>query len=111
MCAAPLAGIFRGVSATYAVTWRDGGRRVYAGRLELGPDGLVLQGGSGAGSVTERLAYDQVASVRRARSISERVRNSSSLVLELVTGAAISIACVGQPGVLNEVADRIAAAV
>jgi len=99
------------VSATYAVAWRDEGRRVYAGRLELGPDGLVLEGGSGAGSVTERLGYDQVAGVRRARSISERVRDSSSLVLELVTGAAISIACVGQPGVLNEVADRIASAV
>jgi hypothetical protein len=63
------------------------------------------------GSVTERLDYDQVASVRRACCISERVRDSASLVLELVTGAAVSIACVGQPGVLTEVADRIASAV
>ena len=98
---------------TYAVIWRksklDG--HVYAGRLELGPDGLMLWGGSGTHRVFERLAYDHFRAVRRARSIRERVGGRPSLVLELVAGGEISIASVGQPGALTEVADRLAAAV
>ena len=60
--------------------------------------------------MVERLDYEQLFRVRRAQSIRERVRGRASLVLELLAGGEISIASVGQPGALNEVADRIAAA-
>lgn len=94
---------------TYAVTWSKDDGHVYAGRLDLKPEGLTLRGGSGTQTVLERLAYEDLGSVRRARSLRERVRGHASLVLELLSGGEISIASLGQPGALNEVADRLAA--
>ncbi len=96
---------------TYAVTWSRPDGHVYAGRLDLRPDCLLLRGGSGADTVVERLAYENLRAVRRARSIRERVGGRACLVLELLAGGEISIASVGQPGALTEVADRLAAAV
>jgi hypothetical protein len=98
------------MSQTYAVTWSTPDGPVYAGRLELRPDGITFCGGSGADSIVERLRYDQLGKVRRARTIRERVRGRASLVFELLTGGQISVASVGQPGALNEVAERIASA-
>jgi hypothetical protein len=95
---------------TYAVTWSTPGGAVHAGRLELRPDGLMLRGGSGCELIVERLAYEDLRAVRRARTLRERVRGRTSLVLELFAGGAISIASVGQPGALTEVAERLAAA-
>jgi hypothetical protein len=95
---------------TYAVTWSTPEGAVHAGRLELRPNGLTLRGGSGAQPIVERLAYEELRAVRRARTIRERVRGRTSLVLELCAGGAISIASLGQPGALTEVAERLAAA-
>jgi hypothetical protein len=95
---------------TYAVTWSKPDGHVYAGRLELLRDGLLLRGGSGKNLVVERLDYDDLRAVRRARSIRERVRGRTSLVLELLAGGEISIASLGQPGALTEVAERLASA-
>jgi hypothetical protein len=95
---------------TYAVTWSVSGGDVHAGRLELGPRALTLRGGAGTQAVVERLPYARVANVRRAQSPRERVRGRTSLVFELLAGGEICIASVGQPGALNEVAERIAAA-
>jgi hypothetical protein len=93
---------------TYAVTWSKPDGHVYAGRLELRPDGLMLRGGSGTNTVVDRLAYTDLRAVRRART-RERVRGRASIVLELLGGGEISIASVGQPGALTEVAERLAA--
>lgn len=35
--------------SSYAVTWRDRGGPLYAGKLELREDGIRLEGGSGSG--------------------------------------------------------------
>ena len=95
---------------TYAVTWSKDDGHVYAGQLDLQFEGLTLRGGSGTETVVEQLAYDELGEVRRARSVRERVRGHASLVLELLSGGEISIASLGQPGALSEVADRLSAA-
>ncbi len=95
---------------TYAVTWSKPGGHVYAGRLEFRPEGLMLHGGAGRDTVDEELPYGDLAKVHRGRSIGSHGRGRASLVLELLGGGEISIASVGQPGALNEVAERIASA-
>jgi hypothetical protein len=89
----------------YAVTWSRPGGPVFAGRLELRDDVVVLRGAAGS----EHVRYEDVRGVRRARTLAERVRGRTSIVLELAAGE-LSIASFDQPGALNEVVERLAAA-
>ena len=74
---------------TYAVSWSTSSGRVHAGQLELGAEALTLRGGSRPDPVVERLAYEDLRSVRRARAAGDRVRGRASLVLELLTLAEV----------------------
>jgi hypothetical protein len=100
----------RGMSdATYAVSWEQEKAFAGTGRLELGPDGVSLEGRNEGLPVHFRVPYAQVESFRLARVNGERLRSRPTLVLDLVGGETLRIASLAQPGIVAEVADRLAA--
>ncbi len=98
----------RRMGSTYAVTWRetDGSQR--SGRLELGEHEVVLDGRNGELRGKRSVPYGDVRSFRLARGTGERLSGRPTLILELAGGEALSIASVAQPGVVTELAERLA---
>jgi hypothetical protein len=92
----------------YAVVWnmRDG-RRV-AGSLELLPDRVRLDGRAGDGrrSVCE-LGYESLTAVRIGRAASERIDGRPALVLESRDSEPVLVGEAGEPGSLQELAERL----
>src|SRR3954449_10010047 len=88
---------------SYAVAWRRGKELQQAGRLDLGPVAFRLEGGSGVADVR----YADVLQLSVTRQADERIAGRPTLVLQLTGGRTLRIACVGEPGVLPEVAERL----
>lgn len=93
---------------SYGVVWREGAQPLARGKLELLPRGLKLDGLSGADRITRDIAYDELSGVHVGRSTSERLNGHATLVLEPSAGDTISLAAVAQPGVIGELAERLA---
>jgi hypothetical protein len=95
---------------SYAVTWQQAGdaNATRSGRLELRPRGLVFEGSDRNGSATETVPYDELAGVRIGRSRADRLSGRPTLVLERRTGAPIRIAGIAHPGIVSELAERLA---
>lgn len=93
---------------SYGVVWRQGAQPLARGKLELYSRGLMLDGLSGSNRVTEEIGYDELVGVRVGRSSGERLNGHTTLVLDLAAGDAISLAAVAQPGVIGELAERLA---
>ena len=93
---------------SYGVVWREGAQPLARGKLELLPRGLKLDGLAGADRITREIAYDELSGVHVGRSTSERLNGHATLVLEPASGDAISLAAVAQPGVIGELAERLA---
>jgi hypothetical protein len=94
--------------ATYAVRWKEDDGSEGTGRLELGPAGPSLEGRNEGLPAQFRLPYGEVKSFRLARVNGERLRNRPTLVLELAGGETMRIASIAQPGIVSEIADRLA---
>jgi hypothetical protein len=93
---------------SYAVTWAVGSGPVRAGKLELKPQGLRLEGGHPMGRLYSLgLPYRDLAGVRIARAAVERLRLHPTVVIERPGRAAIRIAIVGGFGITTEVFDRL----
>jgi len=93
---------------SYGVVWREGAQPLARGKLELLPRGLKLDGLAGSDRITRELAYDELAGVHVGRSSAERLDGHATLVLEPAGGDLISLAAVAQPGVIGELAERLA---
>jgi hypothetical protein len=93
---------------TYAVTWQEPEGDRHSGRLELGTDELRLDGRNGEGAVTRSIRYADVSRYRLARSSGDRLQGRPTLILELADDSALKIASVAQPGIIGEVAERLA---
>jgi len=93
---------------TYGVVWREGDEPLARGKLELLAHALRLDGLSGTDPVSREIAYDGLAGVHVGRSPAERLNGHSTLVLEPASGAPISLAAVAQPGIVGELAERLA---
>ena len=93
---------------SYGVVWREGTLPLASGKLELRSDALRLDGMAGGRHVSRDLAYDSLVTVRVGRSAAERIGGRASLVLERRSGEPIAIASVSQPGVVAELAERLA---
>jgi len=91
--------------ASYAVTWLDRRGRVHAGKLELGPEALTLEGGS----ARKTLRYDELADVHVGRGLDERLQGRPSLVLRRGADETLYVASVGSPSAVVEIAERLAA--
>ena len=96
------------MGVTYAVTWQEAGGERHSGRLELGSDGLRLEGRNGAGVVSTVVSYADVVGYRVARSSGDRLQGRPTLIVELSGERTVKIASVAQSGVVGEVAERLA---
>jgi hypothetical protein len=96
------------MSTSYAVTWQMADEASHSGRLELQPRALVFEGTNGDGAGSETIPYGDVARVRIARSPEDRLSGRQTLVLERRSGDRIRIASVGHPGIITELAERLA---
>lgn len=94
---------------SYAVVWREEGGPLYAGKLELGPDVLRVQGSSPEGLVASRtIEYPELVGVRIGRGRDDGINGRPSVVLDRGTGRPISIAAVSGVGVVHELAYLLA---
>jgi hypothetical protein len=93
---------------TYGVVWRVGNRPLARGKLELCVGGLQLEGMTGSQPAACEIAYDHLSEIRIGRSASERIDGRPSLVLAPLVGDTVSIASVAQPGIVAEIAERLA---
>ena len=96
------------MSRSYAVTWQQGEQATRSGRLELLPGGLSLEGAGANGAASETIDFGDLLEVRVGRAASDRLSGRQTLVLERRGGAPLRIASVVQPGVITELAERLA---
>ena len=94
---------------SYAISWQEAKAEPRSGRLELMPRALGFEGLNGKGSTTEEVLDSDLSAVRIARCSGDRLSDRPTLVLERETGGPIRIASVGQPGILSEIAEQLAA--
>jgi len=93
------------MQSSYAVTWQQGGEPTRSGRLDLLSAGFTLEG---AGSSLRVVDYDDLSDVRVGRSAGDRISGRPTLVLEPRIGEPIRIASIVDPGVVSELAERLA---
>lgn len=96
------------MQSSYGVVWCEGTLPLASGKLELRADALHLDGMARGRHVSHDVAYDSFVTVRVGRSTAERIGGRPSLVLERRSGLPIAIASVSQPGVVAELAERLA---
>lgn len=90
---------------SYGVVWREGDSPLAAGKLELLPFGIRLEGVERE----QEIPYELVSSVRVGRLADERIDGQPSVVLERRTGAPVTIATVATPSLVGEIVERLAA--
>jgi hypothetical protein len=93
---------------SYAITWQRAGEAPRSGRLELAPRALDFEGSNGAGSESETIPYEDVTGVRIARASGDRLAGRQTLVLDRRSGDPIRIASIVHPGIISELAERLA---
>jgi hypothetical protein len=93
---------------SFGVVWREGTGPLGRGKLELHPRSLRLDGLNGTGPSFREIAYDDLLHVRVGRAPTDRIAGRASLVLESRGGEPLAIASVSEPGVVGELAERIA---
>ena len=102
------ATIIATMRTSYAVTWQREGEAGHSGRLELQSHALTFEGSNGDGLASETVPYEDVTGVRIARSPEDRLSDRQTLVLERRSGDPIRIASIVHPGVISELAERLA---
>jgi hypothetical protein len=95
------------MKASYGVIWQNGGT-LNAGKLELEPSAVRLEGTDSEGSsFVEELAYRDLAGVRIARGGADRLDGRPTLVLERSDGQDLRVASVAQSGIVSELAEKL----
>jgi hypothetical protein len=95
---------------TYAVKWREPDGKTYLGRLELGAEALVLEGRTnGDGPVLRSIGYGELRGLHIGRGPDELLDGLPALVVERAAGDVVVGTAVVHLGVLQELADRLAA--
>jgi hypothetical protein len=96
------------MTTSYGVVWREDSLPLATGKLELLTRTLRFEGIADGRATTREVAYDNLVAVRVGRAPSERLNGRPSLVVERRSGQPITIASVGQSGVVAELAERLA---
>jgi superfamily II helicase len=91
---------------TYAVLWSEAAGPVRAGKLELGEDAIRLEG-----AAARTIPYNEIAGLRVARGLAERIQGRPSLVIDLAGGGKLRIGSLAGPGTLHELAEKLLALV
>jgi hypothetical protein len=89
---------------TYGVVWRDGGSPLAAGKLELLPRGVRLDGRDRS----QDISYQELSGVHVGRTAAERINGRPSVVLERIGHMPVTIATVAQSSLVGEIAERLA---
>jgi hypothetical protein len=93
----------------YAVLWREGKGRIYAGKVELGARDLTLEGSShGRRHALRTIPYVDLAGLSLTRAPEERIYGKLTLILELHGGGAVEITSVNGVGTVRDLEERIA---
>ncbi|HET7568812.1 MAG TPA: hypothetical protein VFJ91_12525 [Gaiellaceae bacterium] len=93
-----------------SVLWSERADDVVAGRLDLDEERLVLHGGSRDVPRRLEIALTEVRDVRLARRVRERLRDRTTLQIELGDGRLVSVATLASLGALHELGDRLSSA-
>jgi hypothetical protein len=93
---------------SYAVTWQKADEVSHSGRLELQSRALTFEGSNGDSAESETIPYEDVTGVQIARSPEDRLSGRQTLVLERRFGDPIRIASIVHPGIISELAERLA---
>jgi hypothetical protein len=96
------------MSATYPVNWEMQPGEMGVGKLELRPRSIVFEGLNGGGPSRIEIHARDISAIRVARMGSGRLANRPTLVVERRDAAPIRIAGVAQPGIVSELAERLA---
>jgi hypothetical protein len=96
------------MQTSYGVVWREGDEPLARGKLELLARELRLEGLSGSEQVTREIPYQLLEGVRVGRVNGDRLDGHPTLIVKPATGESIAIAAVAQPGVIAELAERLA---
>ena len=91
----------------YGVLWSENGEPSYAGKLEVGPYRLLLEGSVRGRRGRAELSPAEIKSVRIGRSGADRLGGRAVLVLELTTGEEVRVAPIGVVGMLHELLDVV----
>jgi hypothetical protein len=97
------------VRTTYAVNWEEQPGTTSAGKLELRPRSLVLEGLGNGKPRTSEISYRDISAVRIARLASDRLGGRPTLVIDRRGGSPIRISGVAQSGIVSELAEHLAA--
>jgi hypothetical protein len=89
---------------TYAVTWQDAEAAPRSGKLELRPAGVSLEGSTNGSTLL--VPYEDLVGINMAP-VRDRLGGRPTLVLERL-GGKLRIASVVQPGIVSELAERVA---
>lgn len=94
---------------TYAVSWQEPDGSPGSGRLELGADALLLEGRNGGSAMSHAFPYRDISGFRVAQGSHERLQDRPTLIVDLGAEGPLRIAGVAQPGIVSELASRLAA--
>jgi hypothetical protein len=93
----------------YPVLWREGKGRIYAGKVEVGPRDLTLEGSChGRGHALRRIPYEDLAGLSLTLASEERLYGKLTLVLELHGGGAVEVTSVNGVGTVRDLEEQIA---
>jgi hypothetical protein len=97
------------IHGSYAVVWEEGDGQRHTGRLDIGDEGLHLEGRSRGDRWRSRhVAFSDVSGVLVGRSAAERMDGRRTLVLELTGRPSVRILTLGGSDVLHELTDLLA---
>jgi len=92
---------------TYAVLWCSGSEPIRAGRLDLTPVSLVLEGSSLGDTGRHEVAYADISTIGIGRTQDERLRGRPVALIEETDGCLLRIASLGGAGLLGELVERV----
>ena len=90
---------------SYGVVWREGASPLAAGKLELLPRGIRLDGLEGP----QDIPYELLSGVRVGRLAGERIDGRPSVVIDRRSGASVTISTVAKPSLVGEIVEQLAA--
>ena|SRR5437764_1450869 len=95
------------VKRSYAVTWQEPEAPAHAGKLELGAQGIALEGLANSGRPAALLIpYEELSDLRLAAS-GERVGGRPTLLIDRGDRGCLRVTGVGGPGVVSELVDAL----
>jgi hypothetical protein len=95
------------VDLSIPVIWVEDNGAPRAGRLDVTPSGLRLDGGSRDSRRTIDLAFGEIASFRIGRQSAERIAGRQAVVLTLARGGSLSFVGFDRPGAVHELAEHL----